>query len=108
MIRITGFDDKLYIAIKNHLFLGKLIIVMKLTIMFACYQWKAIILMKIYHYYEKLSQWKKNQQFDKIHLDESSSVDENPSFWRIFTDLEINRGYKNLYLMKTINCYGSS
>ena len=64
--------------------------------------WKYITTMKICH------NEKKNQQFDKIHLDESSSVDENPSFWRIFTDLEINRGYKNLYLMKTINCYGSS
>ena len=37
-------------------------------------------------------------------LDENSSVDENSSFWWIFTDFEINQGYKNSYLMKTINC----
>ena len=37
-------------------------------------------------------------------LDENSSVDENSSFFDIFfTEFEINQGYKNSYLMKTIN-----
>ena len=36
--------------------------------------------------------------------DENSSVDENSKFDKFFTEFEINQGYKNLYLMKTINC----